>query len=277
MDIANTKPSKKQKKDFEEFYYLIKFQYLGFRFHGWQKQKDTYRTVQGMLERTLNFIFKEEVEFKTMGASRTDSMVSAEESYCKLTTQTEFDANFIFQNLNQSLPQDIKVLDVKVTTKEFRIINDSKSKVYHYYFCNEQKPHPFSAPFMTNFSDKLDMDLLQQAAKIFEGEHNFSRYCFRPTPTKQYIRTIDFSEVRVNTEISASFFPSKSYVYEVRGSGFLRNQIRLMMGAIIMVATNQMSIEELKESLVGEEFKLASFIAPASGLMLKNLSLQASE
>jgi tRNA pseudouridine38-40 synthase len=259
------------------FFYLIKFQYLGFRFHGWQKQTDSYRTVQGMLERTLHFIFDEKVTFKTMGASRTDSMVSANESYCKLTTESEVDPEFVFKQLNKNLPADIKAISVETSTREFRIINDSKSKTYHYYFSNIEKAHPFSAPYITNFSDELDIEIMKKAAKVFEGQHNFSRYCFRPTPTKQYIRTINSSEIKLNTQITASFFPEKTYVFEVRSSGFLRNQIRLMMGALVMVGSGQMTLEQLEESLVGEEFKLVSFIAPASGLMLKELTLQASD
>jgi tRNA pseudouridine38-40 synthase len=260
-----------------QFFYLIKFQYLGFRFHGWQKQTDNYRTVQGMLDRTLHFIFNKEVIFKTMGASRTDAMVSANESYCKLTTETEIDENSVFIELNKNLPADIKAISVEKSTREFRIINDSKQKTYHYYFSNVDKAHPFSAPYITNFTQELDIDLIKKAVKIFEGEHNFSRYCFRPTPTKKYNRLIDFCEIRENIEITASFFPKTTFVFEVKGAGFLRNQIRLMMGALVLVGSGKMTIQELKNSLVGEEFKLASFIAPASGLMLKELNLEASE
>ncbi len=260
----------------DRFHYLIKFQYLGFRFHGWQKQPDSYRTVQGMLERTLNFIFDKKEDFKTLGASRTDAMVSALESYCKLTTINKFDAEFIFTALNKNLPQDIKAISVEETTPEFRIIDESKIKTYQYFFSNVEKAHPFSAPYITNFSGNLDMSLMHQAAKIFEGHHNFSRYCFRPNPTKTFEREIQSSLIKENTELTASFFPKTSFVYEVRASGFLRNQIRIMMGAIIMVGKGEMSLEQLEQSLVGEEFKLASFVAPASGLMLKELNLQAS-
>ena len=204
-------------------------------------------------------------------------MVSAHESYCKLTTDTEYNSDELFIKLNENLPADIKALSVKKSTREFRIINDSKSKVYQYFFCNEKRAHPFAAPFMTTFSDKLDLELMKKAAKIFEGEHNFSRYCFRPTPTKQYVRSVDSSCIKENNEMTASFFPEKSYIFEIHGAGFLRNQIRLMMGALVMVGSGQMSIEDFKKTLIGEEFKLASFIAPASGLVLKNLNLQAPD
>lgn len=261
----------------DKFHYLVKFQYLGFRFHGWQKQPDNYRTVQGMLERTLNFIFDKKEDFKTLGASRTDAMVSALESFCKLTTTNEFEADFIFTELNKNLPQDIKALSVEKTTPEFQIINESKIKTYQYFFSNEHKPHPFSAPFITNFSGEMDMKKMHQAAKIFEGHHNFSRYCFRPNPDKNFEREILSSVIKDNKELTASFFPIKSYIFEVKASGFLRNQIRIMMGAIISVGYGEMTLDELSQSLIGVEFKLAAVVAPASGLMLKELNLQASD
>ncbi|MDX1470844.1 MAG: tRNA pseudouridine(38-40) synthase TruA, partial [Flavobacteriaceae bacterium] len=59
-------------------YYLIKLQYLGYRFHGWQKQPKL-KTVHLMIDKTLKYIFEEKV-FKTLGAGRTDAMVSAEEA-----------------------------------------------------------------------------------------------------------------------------------------------------------------------------------------------------
>jgi tRNA pseudouridine38-40 synthase len=258
----------------KKYYYLISFQYLGFRFHGWQKQLETYRTVQGMLERTIKFIIEHD-NFKTLGASRTDAMVSAEKSLCKLTIDTELkETDEEFEHLlNKNLPADIKVLSFKETTKELLIITDSKMKQYHYYFCNEFKPSPFIAPFMTNFNEELDIEKMKIAAKMFEGEHNFSRYCYRPTEGKQYIRVIDKCEIVLNTEITASFFPEVTYLLNIEGKGFLRNQIRLMMGALVQVGTGKKSLESLEKSLIGEEFQLVSSMAPASGLMLKEIDL----
>lgn len=256
-----------------EFYYIATIQYLGFRLHGWQKQKLTHKTVEGMLERTLIFVLEEQ-KIKTLGASRTDAMVSAVKSVCKITLEKDTDPKWLMDELNKNLPQDIKVLDLKRSTKEFQVISDTKVKEYHYYFCSELKAHPFSAPYMTNFQEKLDINKMKEAAKLFEGHHNFSRYCFRPTPTKVYERTIDFCEVQENTDFTASFFPENSYVLKVHGKGFLRNQVRLMMGALVMVGNGELSLEQIKESLIGEEFKLVSFIAPASGLMLKDIGFQ---
>ena len=56
-------------------FYLIRIEFLGFRYHGWQKQPDQI-TVHQMIDKTFSFIFKHS-NFKTLGCSRTDSKVSA--------------------------------------------------------------------------------------------------------------------------------------------------------------------------------------------------------
>jgi len=55
----------------KRYYYFIKFQYLGYRFHGWQKQPNT-KTLHLMIDKTLGYILKNQ-SFKTLAASRTDA------------------------------------------------------------------------------------------------------------------------------------------------------------------------------------------------------------
>ena len=62
----------------KRFFYLVNVQFLGYRFHGWQKQPNT-KTVHLMIDRTLKYILGEQ-KFKTLGAGRTDAMVSANQA-----------------------------------------------------------------------------------------------------------------------------------------------------------------------------------------------------
>ena len=92
------------------FYYLLKFQYLGFRYHGWQVQP-AVKTVQKMVEKTLSFVL-EHSDFKILGASRTDAMVLAEESAFELFVKKPLDTVDLMARLNKSLPNDIRILSV---------------------------------------------------------------------------------------------------------------------------------------------------------------------
>ena len=64
-------------------YFLIKLQYLGFRFHGWQKQPNNIPTVERMALRTLRYVF-DHTNFKVLAAGRTDAKVSVNETWIEL-------------------------------------------------------------------------------------------------------------------------------------------------------------------------------------------------
>ncbi|REE25831.1 tRNA pseudouridine(38-40) synthase TruA [Winogradskyella pacifica] len=258
----------------KRYYYLIKIQYLGYRFHGWQKQPDV-KTVHLMIDRTLKFIFQD-TRFKTLGAGRTDAMVSANEAALELFIYNEplqdFDAFLDVFNLN--LPQDIRALSIEEVDKEFNIIQDSKLKEYHYVFSEGQKNHPFCAPILTTILEPLNVDLMKQGAKLFEGHHNFKTYCYRATDKGQYIRTIESSEILDNAIYTANFFPEKSYVFKVVGKGFMRNQIRLMMGCLIKLGRGDVTLDYIEDTLRLESTEVMDYIAPASGLILHSVNFE---
>jgi len=171
-------------------YYIIKIQYLGFRFHGWQKQPDV-NTVQRMVDRTLAYVL-EHKKFKTLAAGRTDAKVSVNETYIELfLDEGVLDLEVFLPLFNLNLPQDIKVLGMEETDAKFNIIQNAKRKEYLYIFTFGEKIHPFAAPFMVAFPDQLDITLMQEAATLFEGTHDFRNYTYKPTPTTITVGTIN--------------------------------------------------------------------------------------
>lgn len=248
-------------------YYLLHIQYLGFRFHGWAKQPQV-KTVHHMVDRTLNYVF-DHSEFKTLGGSRTDAMVSADHFVLELFLNTPIETEEKFLKVfNLNLPADIRALAVEETNADFNIIQNPKSKTYLYLFSYGEKAHPFSAPFLTTLNDQLDVPLMQKGAKLFEGTHEYKAYCKKPSEKTNTERTIDTSEIVPNTFYTASFFPTPSYALKVSGKGFMRNQIRIMMGQLIRLGRNEISLDDLQSSLLPDFSEHLSFIAPASGLIL---------
>ena len=255
----------------KRFYYLIKIQYLGYRFHGWQKQPDV-KTLHLMIDRTLKYILGEQ-QFKTLGAGRTDAMVSANEAALELFLMDKplEDMNQFLDLFNYNLPQDIRALSIKEVDKHFNVIQDSKIKEYHYVFSEGRKNHPFCAPILSTILDSLDVDLMQKGAKLFEGTHNFKSYCYKATDKGEYTRTIELSEIILNDIYTASFFPESSYVYKIRGKGFMRNQIRLMFGCLIKLGRGEVTLDFIEASLKKDSKEIMDYIAPASGLILHSL------
>ncbi len=253
------------------FYYLIKVQYLGYRLHGWQRQPG-FKTVEGLIKKTFKFILPDR-RFKVLGSSRTDSMVSANESAFELFLEEEPLQEFgeFLKLLNKNLPPDIRALGIEEVDGKFNIIQHSKQKEYHYLFSYGEKNHPFCAPLMTNIQEALDIELMKEGAKLFKGMHHFQNFCVRSSGKSIYEREVQFSEIQENTLYTANFFPVKSYVLIVKGSGFLRYQIRLMMGTLIQLGKGELGLNDIQESLKADVDNQMTYIAPASGLILHKI------
>ena len=255
----------------KRYFYVVKVQFLGYRFHGWQKQPNT-KTVHLMIDRTLKFILGDQ-KFKTLGAGRTDAMVSANEAAFELFLDhepIENEAEFL-DLFNKNLPQDIRSLSITEVDAKFNIIQDSKLKEYHYVFAQGAKFHPFAAPIMTTILDSLDIELMTEGAQLFEGKNNYKTYCYKPTQEGLYNRELICCELIKNTLYTANFFPEKSYVLKVIGKGFGRHQIRLMMGALIKLGRGDIDLNYIKNSLKPESQEVMDYIAPASGLILHKI------
>ncbi|TRO66392.1 tRNA pseudouridine(38-40) synthase TruA [Christiangramia sabulilitoris] len=259
----------------KRFYYLVKIQYLGYRLHGWQKQPDV-KTVEGLITKTLGWVMPH-AKCKILGTSRTDAMVSAEESAFELFLDHEplKDLEEFLVEFNKNLPQDIRALSIETVDEKFNIIQHSKTKEYSYLFSVGDKFHPFCAPFMANFQEDLDIVKMKKAAKLFQGKHNFKNYCVRVSENSTFEREMLKSELVENTEYTANFFPEQSYIFHIHAAGFLRHQVRLMMGSLVLAGRGELSLEDIENSLKPETPELQmDYIAPASGLILNKIEFE---
>jgi tRNA pseudouridine38-40 synthase len=255
----------------KRYYYLVRFQFLGYRFHGWQKQPNT-KTLHLMIDRTLKYVLKDQY-FKTLAASRTDAKVSAEEAAFELFLKDKplDDLELFMAEFNANLPQDIRALSIDEVTSDFNIIQDSKYKEYHYIFSQGEKCHPFCAPIMTTILEPLNISMMIKGAALFKGKHNFKPYCYKATDKGLYERELLCCELLENKLYTANFFPEKSYILRVIGKGFGRHQIRLMMGALIKLGRGEVDLEYITKSLTKEFEGNIDYIAPASGLILHKI------
>jgi tRNA pseudouridine38-40 synthase len=256
----------------KKYSYLIKIEYLGFRYHGWQVQPQV-KTVQKMVERTLAFVLQHS-NFKILGASRTDMMVSAHAAAFELFLEEELEVKPFLGQFNKSLPNDIRALTIEKAGPNFNIIQDSKRKEYRYLFSSGEKTHPFCAPFLLGVQENLEVPLMQKGAKLFEGCHNFQRYAYKPSEKTVFEREIFLAEITENTELTASFFPETTYVFKVQGNGFLRYQIRLMMGVLLQLGKGEVDLHFIEDTLKNPGPETLKELAPASGLSLQSMDFE---
>lgn len=245
-----------------EFYYLIEFQYLGYRYHGWIRQPNV-KTVQEMVEKTLSFVLGTEL-FKTISCSKTDKMVSARKSLLRLTVKEEIDFSKFITSMNENLPADIKFLTIRSIKGEIDIVNNPKIKTYRYYFSNSDEHDPFLAPYNVNFKGKLDMELVQSALDLYLGEHDFTQFAHKSSMDKCTIREILSVKFEVLDDVS--------YYIEFKSDSFLRHQVRHMIGALIDIGRGRLSVESFTLALENK-YMLRRNLVPASGLVLEDVTL----
>jgi len=253
----------------KKYFYLIHIQYLGFRFHGWAKQPNV-KTVHHMIDKTLPFVLGHK-NFKTLGSSRTDAMVSANHALFELFLNEFLDIEQFFQTLNSNLPTDIRAIKIEETDATFNIIQSPKIKEYLYLFAFGEKCHPFCAPLLVSFMENLDIELMKEGAELFQGKHNFKKYCTKPSEKTVFEREILLSKIELNTVYTANFFPVKSYAYHIHGKGFMRNQIRLMIGQLFRLGRGEIRLNDIVDSLQHPDDIPLDCIAPPSGLILNRV------
>lgn len=223
-----------------------------------------------MVDKTLDFIFQHD-NYKTHGASRTDSKVSANHYAFELFLEEKLDLDWFQEEFARNLPNDISFLNIEEVDSSFNIINASKIKEYQYLFSFGKKPHPFATSVMTYFKGELDIEQMKKGAKLFEGDHNFARYCSKPTENTIFERNIKKCDIVLNTEYEASFFPERSYILNIHSQGFLRYQVRFIMAQLLRLGRGEISLLDISESLTGKDTTPLHDIVPGSGLILNRI------
>jgi tRNA pseudouridine38-40 synthase len=138
------------------------------------------------------------------------------------------------------------------------------------FACN-QKAHPFSSALMTTVLYDLDIELMKRGAELFNGEHDFCNYVTKPNDNTQTNRFVLESKVMVNTFYNANFFPEKSFAFVISSKGFMRNQVRLIMGQLFKLGKGETDLDFIEHSLKARLEKPLREIAPSSGLILQGL------
>lgn len=223
-----------------------------------------------MINKTLNFVLPER-RVKTIGGSRTDAKVSANQHFFELFLEEEPIPTDFMENFNRNLPQDIRAISIKEVDAKFNIIQHSKVKEYNYLFAFGEKPHPFSAALVASFQEHLDIEKMKEAALLFKGSHSFHSFVEAANEKTKVEREILEAEIIENKKYQANFFPEKTYIFKVKGEGFMRSQVRLMMGALIRIGNGEITADDLSKVLTDKNESLIPFKAPASGLILESV------
>lgn len=247
----------------------LKLSYDGSMFYGWQVQSQSRNTVQQKLNDALEKIYKEKV--RTVGAGRTDSGVHALVQIVAFEPPFNIEPESLLKALNSNLPASIRVHEVESVDDSFAPTHDAHSREYHYYFTNEEIASPFARHFMSNVSYKLDFEQMQKACQLFIGEHDFINFhCVGSDPSST-VREIFSCSIERRESCVDGLIP-EHFVIIVKGSGFLKQMVRLMVSTIWAVGRGKRSLGELEDTLNLKTSGHIAPVAPAEGLIKFNVS-----
>ncbi|MBL7663915.1 MAG: tRNA pseudouridine(38-40) synthase TruA [Bacteriovoracaceae bacterium] len=249
-------------------YYFVTLSYNGSAYLGWQIQNEG-RTVQGTINKVLKEISKSE-DVRTIGGGRTDTGVHALNQTCKIAMYLEIKPEKLILAMNSLLPPDIRILTAKKSTEEFMPTSDAKSKEYGYFFTNQEQPTPFQNTLMSNYTYKLDFKAIEKACKLLEGEHDFVNFFTKGTEVKTTVRTIFSCQLKKH-EGHHLFIPAY-YELNIVGSGFLKQMVRLIVGALWELGRGKITLDDFKEALEGRKLRKIGPTAPSDGLYLKHIT-----
>ncbi|PSL05675.1 tRNA pseudouridine(38-40) synthase TruA [Cecembia rubra] len=252
--------------------YLFYLQYLGLRYAGWQKQKGI-KTVQGTIERGIRYVLDHE-DFTLLGASRTDSGVSCERGAFQLFLRRPLEQVDFLEKVNESLPADIRLLSFQQVANSFNIIQDISWKEYHFQMAFGEKFHPFASANFGYFPGKPDPAKMQEAASLFKGQHDFRRFCSIDKISENYQRNIFESEIIFHPHTGQTLVPENALIYKVRGDGFLRYQVRMMVSALVELGMGRLSLEDIRTALQSKDKNPLVRHASANGLLLYDLGFK---
>ena len=241
--------------------YLIKVEYDGTNYSGWQFQKNG-KSIQETIERVLQKILK--LKIKINGAGRTDKGVHAfgQHANFKINKKIKNEKKFL-NSLNFFLgKKSISILSIKRKKTIFHSRFDAKERTYEYKITNREGSLSLDNNKAWHVKTKLNISLLKKGAKILEGTHDFSTFrassCSAKSPIKKMY------SVKVNKKGDQIFliFRSKS---------FLQNQVRSMVGSLKYLSSGKWSLKEFKKAFFSKKRSNCAPPAPACGLYLQNI------
>jgi len=238
--------------------YLIDFSYSGANFSGYQKQPGK-RTVQDEIEKVLSSINNNSVKLTSSG--RTDALVNAIHQKAHFDLDKEIGAYKLNGALNSYLPDDIYVNSVTKVDNLFHARYMVKSKTYE-YLINTGDYNPLLRTHVYQYCKPLNIRKMKKAVKYFIGKHDFTTFISAEDKKEDKVREIYDASVDEKEGIIKITF---------KGSGFLKYQVRNMVGTLIKIGEEKVLPDIILSLLEKKDRKCAFLCAPAQGLTLTDV------
>ena len=237
----------------------LRLKYDGSAYHGWQVQKNDI-SVAETVEEAVRKVCGE--PSKVIGCGRTDAGVHALRYCANFRTESRIPMDRLPLALNSRLPEDIAVTDAVEVDDGFNAIGSCIKKEYIYKIHNSTLRDPFLEKRVCFYPQHLDMELMQRAARAFEGTHDFRAVRSEGTETKTTVRTVYWCGAEKQGDI---------ITVSICANGFLYNMCRAMVGTMVYASYGKLLPEDIPALLEKGDRRLTGPTMPPQGLYLNRV------
>ena len=235
--------------------YVLHLSYVGTNFSGWQIQ-DNASTIQGMIMQALHSILDDQIPL-IVGAGRTDAGVHAITYFAHFNCFELNQLELKFK-MNKFLPDDIVIHNILLINSDFHARYSAISRKYEYWISTNKDPFLMGRSY--TFFRELNVELMNNATQMLIGKQDFS--CFSKSKSDNNICDIT----------SAYWFISKNMlIFSIEADRFLYNMVRCIVGTLINVGLNKITLDELSSIMISKNRTYAGYSVPAHGLYLSDV------
>ncbi|PBQ31742.1 tRNA pseudouridine(38-40) synthase TruA [Sphingobacteriaceae bacterium] len=242
--------------------FFLTLSYNGTNFNGWQIQENTASTVEQVLEEKLSMLLKEKIDL--VGCGRTDSGVHAKnyvahfDSHC--VDLIENKDHWIYK-FNTILPPTIAIQNIQKVKDTSHARFEATQRVY-YYYVNQHK-NPFRDSFSWYVYGELDFEVMNRAAATLLEYEDFTSFSKVNTQNKTN-----------NCKITKAVWQKSAeheWRFTISADRFLRGMVRAIVGTLVMVGKNKITISDFKKIIEAKDRRVAGNNAPANALFLTGI------
>jgi len=238
--------------------YKLVIEYDGRFFAGWQRQEESVPSVQAAVENAVLAFSGEKVVVE--GAGRTDSGVHALGQIGHVDLSVAHPPYRIANALNFYLRDSgVAILDVQVVDATFHARFSATARQYEYHIINRRSSLTVDAGRAWQVIPVLNVELMQEAAQLLVGHHDFNSFRSSACQATSSLRTLDVFTIRRQGE---------RIIATVKSRSFLHNQVRIMMGSLKLIGAGKWTADDLVRVLDACDRTKSGPTAPACGLYL---------
>ncbi|MGD0779445.1 MAG: tRNA pseudouridine(38-40) synthase TruA [Dehalococcoidales bacterium] len=237
---------------------ILIIEYNGTNYHGSQSQVNA-PTIQGEIEKALKKLTGERIRIKI--ASRTDTGVHARGQVVGFDTEAKLPLKSFIDGLNHYLPEAIAVKEAFRAEPDFDVRRRAVSREYRYYIYNSPTRSPLKEGFAWRLAGKLDIAAMNRACETLIGRHDFASFVASAETARQKRTIRDVFKAAITQD-------GEMVVFDIVANSFLPHQVRNMIGSLVKVGQDKMTVAEFKQMVESRTPGLAGPTAPAEGLCL---------